>query len=203
MTPLPLLRRVPGRRLLPVLATGLLLLGTGGCGEGASSGLSDRAATLGTAPHDTSVATPTPDPVKAAKAEAKHLAQRGKYAAASAALSDVGLRDESDRIERRGARALLRSARSALAKGRYTRAKRLASQSRQLRKTAAARTVLTSANTAIAQAEAVRRERRRLARIARDQRTLLERRETHGPRQRRHARRLRHLRRRVRGQAGR
>ena len=116
-------------------------------------------------------ATPTLDPARAARADAKQLAKRGRYAQAAAALLAADLNADARHMRRRGSRALLRDARSALAAGRFKTAKRFAAESRKLRKTTAARTVLNTANTEIARAEAVARERVRLARIARDQRT--------------------------------
>lgn len=143
----------------------------GACGGSShGAGGADRAASLGDAPEEVE-ATATADPARAARAAAKRLAARGRYAAAAEGLAAAGLDDEADRMQRRGARALLRSARAALSKQRYARAKRLVTQSRSLHKTAASRTVLAGADAGIARVAAAERERRRLARIARDQRT--------------------------------
>ncbi|RKQ84984.1 hypothetical protein C8N24_6615 [Solirubrobacter pauli] len=151
----------------------LFLLMVGACaGSSDGSGDADRAASLGDPPAEATVSpAPTPDPARAARVAAKRLATRGHYAEAAEGLAAAGLDDEAERMERRGARALLRSARAALGKQRYARAKRLVTQSRSLHKTAASRTVLAGADAGIARVAAAARERRRLARIAHDQRT--------------------------------
>lgn len=162
---------IPGRWAALLGAGVLFLLVVGACG-GTSDGArgADRAASLGDAPEELE-ATATADPARAARAAAKRLAARGRYAAAAEGLAAAGLDEEADRMQRRGARALLRSARAALSKQRYARAKRLVTQSRSLHKTAASRAVLAGADAGIARVAAAERERRRLARIARDQRT--------------------------------
>jgi hypothetical protein len=138
------------------------------CGGGSrSSNDNGEAALTGTS----AAATPTTDPVVAARAKGRRLAKAGKYTAAVAAYESAELHGDAARVRRQGARALTRSARRALAGGRYTTARRLALQSTRLRKTTAARTVLADAGTRIAAAKVAERERRRLAAIARDQRT--------------------------------
>jgi len=107
--------------------------------------------------------TSTPDPAKAARAEASRLTKRGRHADAAAVLAAAGLKQAAARAERRASRALLRSARAALAKGRYARAKRLAVRSRRLHRSGGARAVIADAEAALA----AERERRRRERDAR------------------------------------
>jgi hypothetical protein len=119
----------------------------------------------------TPTATPTPDPVQEARAQAAEYVGQGRYFAAVAVLEDADLATDANRVRRRGARALYRQARRALSAGRYKKARRVAVTARRLRGTGAITTLISTANAEIAQARAEALERRRLAAIARDERT--------------------------------
>src|SRR5690349_10625573 len=111
----------------PVVALLAALALLSGCGT-SSLDTADQAARGGRP-----AATVGQDSAEQVRAKARELARSGRYAAAVAALSAAGLDKDADHLERRGARALLRSARHALNGQHFARARRLASESRKLR----------------------------------------------------------------------